>query len=178
MEKNGKMLRGGIRRKYLRLLLIVIAMVVAVFVAMILIQMLRLSAIVEDTSKQQEEVISEFSEGSLKELISRRLSNIAGQEAESVNNLFWESVQDTMVLRDYYKKVLQNSENYLGHEIKAPDVSLEGEVSAQLLTEEGVDLNDPKFRKRSGCSGHFLMSQCLWWSNPLRTLSMWRCRMA
>ncbi len=147
MKKNGKMLRGGIRRKYLRLLLIVIAMVVAVFAVMLLTQMFRLSAIVEDTSKQQEAVISEFSEGSLKELISRRLSNIAGQEAENVNNLFWESVQDTLVLGDYYKKVLQNPENYLGHEIKAPDVSLEGEVSAQLLTEEGVDLNDPKVQE-------------------------------
>ncbi len=147
MKKDGKTLRGGIRRKYQRLILIVIGMVVAVFVVMNLIQLLRLSAIVKSTSEQQEEIISRFSEGSLTELISRRLSNIAGSEADSINALFWQAAQDAMVLNDHYVKILQNPENFNGHEVKAPDVSLEGEVSAQLLTEEGVDLSDPRIQE-------------------------------
>ncbi len=143
-EKNkAKTMLRGIRWKYMRLILVVMAMVAGVFLVMNLIQMSRLSTIVESTSRKQGEVISNFSEGSLKTLVSRRLSNIAAEEADGINDLFGQSAKDAAVLKDYFEKVLQDPEKFAGHEVKAPDVSLEGEVSAQLLTEEGVDLTDP-----------------------------------
>lgn len=144
MKKSRNKTRGAINRKYLRLILIVIAMVVAVFVIMNLGQMYRLSSIVKSTSAQQEQIIAEFSEDSLKTLITRRLSNIAEDEADGVNNMLWQDAKDALILKDYFEKILQNPDGFAGHDIKEPDASLEGEVSAQLLTEEGVDLNDPQ----------------------------------
>lgn len=143
MKNKAKTMLRGIRWKYMRLILVVMAMVAGVFLIMNLIQMSRLSTIVESTSRKQGEVISNFSEGALKTLVSRRLSNIAAEEADGINDLFWQSAKDARVLKDYFEKVLQDPEKFAGHEVKAPDVSLEGEVSAQLLTEEGVDLTDP-----------------------------------
>lgn len=130
----------------MRLILIVIAIAVVVFLVMNLLQMYRLSIIVKQTSDRQGKVISDISEGTLKTLISRKLSNIAGEEAEGINAVFLESVLDALVLKDHYEKILQNPENFAGHEVKPPDPSLEGEISAQLLTEEGVDLNDPQIQ--------------------------------
>ncbi len=147
MKKTGNNVKRGIRRKYRNLILIVIALVVAVFVIMFLIQATRLSEIVRDTNNQQKEVISSFSEDTMEALISRRLDNIVEIECETVGNAFANSMYDVGMVADYATKVFADPESFPTRELKEPDASQNGKTSAQLISEEGVDLNSPKVQE-------------------------------
>ena len=142
MKKVGKITFGGIQQKVFNLVLITIILILASYSAVIFYQTNRLTKIVQESSKEQNESISSISSQVMDAIIDSNLTQSTQMEAYIAGDIFKDTERVVTVVKDYAQKLFADPSSYPEVEVELPDKNKDGEVCAQVLKEEDVDIND------------------------------------
>ena len=154
MKKIRNIVLGGIQQKVFNLVLITIILVVAAYTAVIVYQVGYINTLVTDTNNQQKQSIIATSRETMDAVIQNSLSTDTKMEAMIADNLFKNLAGAVSMLGDYAEKILDNPEAYSERPVEAPDPSMEGIITAQLLTERGTDAEEPQLSYMLGLMGN------------------------
>ena len=154
MKKIRNIVLGGIQQKIFNLVLITIILVVAAYTAVIFYQAGYINTLVTDTNNQQKQSIIATSRETMDAVIQNSLGTDTQMEAMIADNLFKNLAGAVSMLGDYAEKILDNPEAYSERPVEAPDPSTEGVITAQLLTEDGTNAEDPQLSYKLGLMGN------------------------
>ena len=144
MKKIKNWVFGGLQQKIFNLVLITIILIVAAYTIVINYQAKHLQALVTETSLKQEASIDEISTMTMDAVVNSSLNKTTELEAYIANEVFEDLQKNVMILGDYAEKLFADPESWPEREVNLPDQALDGEVSVQVLSEEGIDLEDPE----------------------------------
>lgn len=144
MKKIKNWVLGGLQQKIFNLVLITIILIVAAYTIVINYQAKHLQALVTETSLKQEASIDEISTMTMDAVVNSSLNKTTELEAYIANEVFEDLQKNVMILGDYAEKLFADPESWPEREVNLPDQALDGEVSVQVLSEEGIDLEDPE----------------------------------
>ena len=154
MKQYGKFTLGGIEQKIFNLVLIMLVLVMAVFSVVIFHQMNTISSLTSETNEKQKAAITTISENTMKSVVDRSLGTSTQLQAEIADDMFSETASLVNSLGDYARMVLEHPERYSPRETGKPDAKADGTGSVQLLTEEGVDPENPAVAEKLGLIGN------------------------
>ena len=154
MRKYKNITFGGIQQKIFNLVLIMLVLVMATYSGSIVYQMNRLTGIVSDTNEKQKGAITAISQQTMNAVISGSLGSRTQMQAYISNDLFSDTADAVGTLGEYTRMLFENPERYPAREAALPNAALDGTGSVQLLTEAGVDLNDPAIAEKIGLIGN------------------------
>ena len=154
MRKNKKPVKGSIKQKIFNLVIITIVLIMTSYTAVILYQSGKLTALVRDTNESQKQSITSTSEKTMSGIIDSNLTQTTQMQAYIAGDLFGDAVRVVKVVADYTGKLLAAPDDYPLRDVSLPDMSKDGEISVQVLTEEDVDLSDEVISKELGVIGN------------------------
>ncbi|MBQ1515549.1 MAG: cache domain-containing protein, partial [Lachnospiraceae bacterium] len=130
---------GGLQRKAISLVLIVLVIAVGFLAAISGYQMYKLSRIVSRTQEEQQEAISQASGSTVRQVLESSLIQTTTLEADAEDRDIAEIVTEIRILQSMAQDMFGHSESFANVEQHLPDASLDGTPSAMVLFEEGVD---------------------------------------
>ena len=154
MDKIRKIMIGGIKRKIFNLVVITIILIMASYTAVIMYQSSQLTALVRDTNESQKQSITSISEKTMSAILDSNLTQSTQMQAYIAGDLFGDAVRVVNVIADYAGKLFADPDDYPLRNYALPDMAKDGEISVQVLTEEGVDLSDGTVSKKLGLIGN------------------------
>ena len=154
MKKFRNTVIGGIQQKVFNLVLITILMMVAAYTAVILHQSGVLTGLVSETSEAQKKSISNISEWTMHDVLDTNLTQNTQLEAYIAGEMFGDAASIVRVVADYTERLFADPSAYPVRAVSLPDMAKDGEISVQLLTEEGVDTSDPAIAEKLGLIGN------------------------
>ncbi|MBO4262145.1 MAG: SpoIIE family protein phosphatase [Clostridia bacterium] len=145
---------GGIQTKVFNLVVITILLMAAAFVAVIIYQYGQLTGLVRRTNDSQKQSITSISEETMANVLDTNLTQSTRLEAHIAGDVFGDAEKVVKIVADYTGKLFAAPDSFPVREVKLPDLEKDGEVSLQVLTEEGIDLNDPVISAKLGLIGN------------------------
>ncbi len=145
---------GGIQTKVFNLVVITILLMAAAFVAVIIYQYGQLTGLVRRTNDSQKQSITSISKETMANVLDTNLTQSTRMEAHIAGDVFGDAEKVVKILADYTGKLFAAPDSFPVREVKLPDLEKDGEVSLQVLTEEGIDLNDPVISAKLGLIGN------------------------
>ena len=145
---------GGIQQKIFNLVLITIILMMAAYTVVIFYQSGQLTDLVRDTNESQKQSISTISGETMSAVLDTNLTQSTLMEAYIAGDVFGDAERVVNVVADYAIKLFADPENYPFRDMPLPDKAKDGEISMQVLTEEGVDLSDPDISRKMGLIGN------------------------
>ena len=130
---------GGLQKRALALVLVMIAVMVAVFAGISVYQSRMLSDVVGETRREQQRAISQVSSATMHGVLEETLVEITGLQAQIADDDFSEVVSGVRMLCTMAQGLLDNRDEIEPEEVGLPDPALNGQSSAMVLCEEGVD---------------------------------------
>ncbi|MBR2799119.1 MAG: SpoIIE family protein phosphatase [Clostridia bacterium] len=150
MKKIKNIVIGGIQQKVFNLVLIVILLMMAAYTVVIIHQAGRIGSLVTETNEKQRQSISESSRQTMDAVISQSMGSSTRMEAYIANDLFEDLADTVKMLGDYAGNIFRAPESYTALPYALPDPAKEGEITIQLLTEAGLNVNDPALAEKLG----------------------------
>ena len=130
---------GGLQQKILSLVLVFLLITIGSGIAINFYKSYQLNSIVEDARKEQQQAISGVSEETMHKIIDSMLTKTNGLQAYIADDMFRSVKKDVLSLQTLAEGVFKGR-NVLGTAaVYPPDPSTDGEITAQVLWEEGVD---------------------------------------
>jgi len=160
MKKIQNYVIGGIKQKIFNLVLFTIILIVAAYSLMFLYQTKSLSALSEKTSREQREAISVISRQTMDAVIDTNLKERTKLQAQIADGVFQDMKLVVELVGDYAGMLFAAPDAYPAVDVAAPDASLNGVVSAQLLLDAGTDPEDPKIAEKIGLIGNMSGLMC------------------
>ena len=154
MKKVRNLVIGGIQQKVFNLVLITVLLMMAAYAVVIIYQSQRLSTIVGETNELQRQSISDISQGTMDAVLDASFTDSTRMQAYIADDYFGDAAGVVRMLADYAEHLFDDPDAYGLRAAALPDKDLDGEISVQLLTEEGVDLGDPGVRAELGLIGN------------------------
>ena len=154
MKKFGNITIGGIQQKIFNLVLITILLILASYSAVIFYQTNRLTKIVRESSEEQRESIASISEQTMAAVLDANLTQSTIMEAYIAADVFKDTERVVNIVADYAVKLFESPADYPRIEVALPDKAKDGEISIQVLTEEGIDINDATISDKLGLIGN------------------------
>ena len=154
MRKIRNLVLGGLQQKIFNLVLVTIILIVAAYTVVISYQSRKLETLVTETNAQQEKSMTDLSAMTMDNVVKQSLGRSTQLEAHIANELFEDLAKNVMILGDYAGKLFEDPETYPEQEVLLPDREKDGEISVQLLTEEGVDISRPEITSQIGLIGN------------------------
>ena len=154
MKKVRNIVIGGIQQKVFNLVLVTVLLMMAAYTAVVIYQSGSLNRLLEETNEQQRQSISAISRGTMDSVLDASFTESTQMQAYIADSYFGEAEDVVRILADYAEHLYADPGAYGLRAVSLPDRSKNGEISAQLLTEEGVDLNDPRIRTELGLIGN------------------------
>lgn len=148
MKKTRKIIGRGIQQKIFYLVLLIIVLIIAAYTAVIAYQASSLTKMLQEVSAEQKASMSSISRETMKGVIDQTMSNSTQMEAEIADNMFQNLVNDVKMLKGSAEELLKDPDSHPDQAYAAPDPSKEGEITLQLLSEDGVDLNSEEIRDK------------------------------
>ena len=154
MKKVGNIVIGGIQQKIFNLVLVTVLLMMAAYTAVVIYQAGALGKLMEETNESQKQSISAISRGTMDSVLDASFTESTQMQAYIANSFFGEAESVVRMLADYTEHLYADPGAYGLRAVSLPDKAKDGEISAQLLTEEGVDLSDPQLRAELGLVGN------------------------
>ncbi|MBR3640052.1 MAG: cache domain-containing protein, partial [Clostridia bacterium] len=154
MKEKRRRVSRSIRHKIFNLVLITIILIMAAYTAVIAYQSGKLTDIVRSANDSQRESISSVSKGTMAAVLDANLIQSTQMEAYIAGDVFGDASRVVKIVADYTGKLLADPENYPIREVAPPDMAKDGQISLQVLTEEGVDVSSPAIRDKLGVIGN------------------------
>ena len=154
MKKYKNITIGGIQQKIFNLVLIMLALVMAAFSVMIIYQMKNLTELVTETNDKQKGAITTISQETMDAVIAQTQNSRTQMLAYIADDLFSDTADTVGTLAEYTRLLFESPQQYPAHAVARPNAALDGTASVQLLTEAGVELNDPVVAEKLGLIGN------------------------
>ena len=154
MKKFKNITFGGIQQKIFNLVLIMLVLVMAAYSVMIVYQMKNLTGLVTETNDTQKGAITAISQETMDAVIAQTQSSRTQMQAYIADDLFSDTADTVGTLAEYARMLFEAPDRYPAREAALPDAALDGKASVQLLTEAGVDPNDPAVAQKLGLLGN------------------------
>ena len=154
MKKYKNITIGGIQQKIFNLVLITVILMMVVNSVVILHQSRQLSSLVEETSAAQKQSMAEISDQTMTAVLDSNLTQSTQLEAYIAGQLFGDAARVVKITADYTRRLFSNPVAYHARTVYLPDKAKDGEVSVQLLTEEGIDTTEAAVARRIGLIGN------------------------
>ncbi|MBQ9557500.1 MAG: SpoIIE family protein phosphatase [Clostridia bacterium] len=154
MKKFKHITLGGIQQKIFNLVIITIILMMAVYTAVIMYQVSELTDLVSDVSDSQKRSITEISEQTMTAVLDTNLTQSTRMEAYIAEDVFGDAVRVVKVIADYTGKLFADPGAYPARAVSLPDKNKDGEISAQVLAEQGVNISDPAIKNKLGLIGN------------------------
>jgi len=154
MKKIRNITIGGIQQKIFNLVLVTIILMMLVNSVVVTVQAKRLGEVSAETNEMQRQSITAISQGTMDAVLEASFTESTQMQAYIANKYFGEAEGVVRMLGDYAEHLFAAPGDYGLRAVALPDRERDGEVTAQLLTEEGVDLTDPEIRAGLGLIGN------------------------
>lgn len=145
---------GGIQQKIFNLVIITIVLMIAVYTVVIMHQVSGLTGLVRDASDSQKRSITDISEQTMSAVLNSNLTQSTQMEAYIAEDVFGDAVRVVNVIADYTGKLFADPGAYPARAVSLPDKAKDGDISAQVLTEQGVNISDPAIKNKLGLIGN------------------------
>ena len=130
---------GGLQKRVTLLVLIMLSVALAAFMALSAYQNGMLVSVVEETRDEQQKAISETSEETMYRMLEGTLVRTTVLQAGIADNDFSEVVNNTYMLQTMAQGLFESRDSLAPAAFYLPDPSADGIPSAMVLCEEGVD---------------------------------------
>lgn len=154
MKKFKNIKIGGIQQKIFNLVLFTLILLMTAYTVVIIHQSGTLTGLVGETSKAQKESIADISERTMREVLDSNLTQNTQLEAYIAGELFGDAASMVKNVADYTGKLFADPAAYPARAVSLPDKAKDGQISVQLLTEEGVNLSKPAVAEKLGLIGN------------------------
>lgn len=154
MKKFKNITIGGIQQKIFNLVIFTIVLIMAVYTAVLLHKVGNLTELVHNVSDSQKQSISDISDETMRAIMDTNLTQITQMEAYIAQDVFGDAIRVVNVIADYTGKLFADSQTYPSRSVSLPDKAKDGQISAQVLTEKGVDLSSPAIKSKLGLIGN------------------------
>ena len=154
MKKFKHIVLGGIQQKVFNLVLITILLLMGVYTLVVVRQSNSLSRIVRQTNEAQKQSIDGVSRQTMDAVLESNMGRDAQTMAYILQDYFEDAARVIRLIADYSETLLAAPGAYPDRQILPPDPARDGEISVQLLCQNGVDLQDPELAARLGLLGN------------------------
>ncbi len=153
MKKIRNLVIGGLQQKIFNLVLFTIIAIVIVFTLAAVYQSGSLTSIFTQTNSEQKEAIRDSTSTVMEAVIDSTMTRQTELEAYIADDLFREVGGQVRMLANLMEDLYERRDSVIERAVSWPDASLEGTTTVQLLTEEGVDTEDPDIAHKIGLFG-------------------------
>ena len=153
---------GGLQKKAVNLVLVILALSILVFTGVMLYQNHTLVSVVANTRTEQQEAISQSSRDTIYQVLVHSQTESTALRANLADNDFGEVVNNVEMLRTMAEGILGNRDALTPIPVSPPDPALEGRASAYYLCESGAD---PKHSDSLGLIAHLSSPMIAMWES-------------
>ena len=136
---------GGLQKKTITLVLIMLLIMLAAFAGVSTYQNKMLVNVVGATRADQQEAISQVSEDTMQQILEGSLVTSTTLRADLEDSEFSEIVNNVYMLQTMAQGLLDSRYSFDPLQPSLPDPALDGTVSAMVLCEEGVDYTQSEY---------------------------------
>ena len=130
---------GGLQKKTLNLVLMMLLVTVALFIGVSVFENRMLVKIVGEAKTEQQQAISRTSETTMQSILESAFVDATAKQAKIADNDFAEVVNNIHMLQSMAEGLFENRGSLMPAAAALPDASLDGTPSAMVLCEEGAD---------------------------------------
>ena len=130
---------GGLQQKILNLVLVFLFALIAVFAGVWFYQSGSLNAVVSDAGREQQNAIEKVSGDTMHQLIDNSMTKTNALQAYIADDMFSDVKTDVATLQSLATELFEHMDSFEPYPVYPPDPAKDGEFSAQVLFEEGVD---------------------------------------
>lgn len=135
---------GGLQQKILNLVLVFLLITVAFGMAVSYYRTKELGRIVSEAKEEQEKAISEVSEQTINKTADTMMTRLNGLQAYIADDMFRSVKKDAATLKTLAEGIFRGRDKLEPVLVSPPEPSADGEVTAQALSEEDVDISKSK----------------------------------
>ena len=154
MKKVRNLIIGGIQSKVFNLILFTVILLTAAGIVLFLNQNYMLSEVVSETSKKQQETITEITSAVMDQEISQALERANGYESRIANGMFEATGERIAFLADCLTRILANPGDYAPKSFSGPDQARDGEWKMKVIYADGVDRENPDINATVGLAAN------------------------
>ncbi len=136
---------GGLHQKILMLVLINLLVLILIFGGVSIWQSRALTDIVQNAKTEQEESITDVSEGTMHQVIENSLTKTNALQAYIADDYFSEIVGDINMLRSLAESLFRKKDMLEPAPFSVPDPADDGRAAAHVLFEQGVDYTKSEY---------------------------------
>ena len=136
---------GGLEQKILNLVLIFMLAIVGAFTAVSIYQVNRLNNIVSDASSQQHGAIQKVSGDTMHQVIAGSMTKTNALQAYIADDMFLDIKTDVSMLQSLATGLFEHMDSFEAAPYALPDKTKDGQLSAQVLFEDGVDYTKSEY---------------------------------
>ena len=136
---------GGLQHKILALVLVVLLLTVSGGLIISSLKSNNLTSIVESARNAQQEAIENVSKDTMHQVVESTMSKSNALQARIADDLFISVKNDVFMLKTLAQDMFLNADRIEPGVVYPPDPSNDGQVTAQVLCEDGVDYTESKY---------------------------------
>ncbi len=136
---------GGLQQKILNLVLVFLIALIAIFAGIWFYQATTLNAVVGDVNSEQQDAIEKVSHNTMHQIIDNSMTKTNALQAYIADDMFSDVKTDVATLQSLAAGLFEHMDSIEPYPFSLPDPAKEGEFSAQVLFEDGVDYTESKY---------------------------------
>ena len=136
---------GGLQQKILNLVLVFLLALMAVYGGVAIYQSKHLSKVVGDASSEQQEAIEKVSGDTMHQVIDGSMTKTNALQAYIADDMFLDIKTDVSTLQSLATGLFEHMGSFEAAPFSLPDPANDGQLSAQVLYEEGVDYQNSEY---------------------------------
>ncbi len=136
---------GGLQKKTITLVLLMLLIMLAAFVGVSAYQNKMLIHVVGETRIDQQQAISQVSEETMHEMLEGALVTSTTLRANLEDSEFSEIINNVYMLQTMAQGLLESRDSFDPLQAAPPDPAMDGTPSAMVLCEEGVDYTQSEY---------------------------------
>ncbi|MBQ8967437.1 SpoIIE family protein phosphatase [Ruminococcus sp.] len=160
MKKLLGMTFGGLQQKILNLVLIFMLLIIGVFGAVSVYQSKRLTKIVSGAAVEQQEAIEKVSGETMSAVVNSTMTKTTALQAYIADDMFSEMRSDVATLQTLAEGLFEHRDSFEPYPYYPPDKANNGVMTAQVLAEEGVDVNSSEYLGVAAHMGSTMIAMC------------------
>ena len=150
MRRVKNLVIGGIQSKVFNLILVTVILLTAAFTAVSVYHNNMLANLAAESGEKQKTAISDITDSVMKTVVEQSMGRATELESYLADEMFHGLQTRVQMLGEYATKLLSDPDQYPRVTYAAPDPTREGEIAAQLIVAEGVDIRNTELADRIG----------------------------
>ncbi len=160
MIKKFGMTFGGLQQKIMNLVLIFMLALIALFSAVSVFQMKKLSSVVGKAGSEQQEAIEKVSGNTMHQVIESSMTKTNALQAYIADDMFTDIKTDVATLQHLATGLFEHKDSFEPYTAYLPDKANDGKFSAQVLHEEGVDYTSSEYLGVAAHMSETMIAMC------------------